>query len=79
LSQANSPASASGLCSDFSLGPVVSPHAPIGNFNLSFAVGSHGVPLGRGIPISGYGLSDLITIGLSHRGIGQQQSNDKGN
>jgi hypothetical protein len=70
---------ASGSCFDFSLGPVTSSHTPIGNFNLSFTVGSHGVPFGRGIPISGYGLSDLITIGLSERGIGQQQTNYNGN
>jgi hypothetical protein len=62
-----------------SLGPVTSPHAPISNFNLSFTVGSHSVPFGRGIPIGGYSLSDLITIGLSERGIGQQQSNYNGN
>jgi hypothetical protein len=68
-------AGASESCFDFSLGPVASPHTPISNFNLSFTVGSHGMPFGRGIPIGRYGLSDLITIGLSHRGIGQQQSN----
>jgi hypothetical protein len=66
-------------CFDFSLGPVTSPHAPVGNFNLMFSVGSHGVPFGRGIPVSRHGLSDLITIGLSHRGIGQQQSNYNSN
>jgi hypothetical protein len=44
-----------------------------------FAVGGHGVPFGRGIAIRGYGLSDLLTIGLSHRGIGQQQGSDNGN
>jgi hypothetical protein len=72
-------AGAIGSCFDFSLGPVTSSHTSIGNFNLSFTVGSHGVPFGRGIPIGGYGLSDLITVGLSERGIGQQQSNYNGN
>jgi hypothetical protein len=65
----------------FALGPVTtsSGHAPIGNLNLSFGVVSHGMGLGCGISISGDGLFDLITIRLSHRGIGQRQSNRNGN
>jgi hypothetical protein len=66
-------------CFDFSLGPVASPHAPVSDFDLSFAVGSHGVPFGRGIPIGRYGLSDLIAIGLRHRRFRQQQCNNNGN
>jgi hypothetical protein len=56
-----------------------SPHAPISNFNFSFAVGSHGVPFGGGISVGGYGVSDLIAIGLCYRRFGQQQGNYNGN
>jgi len=66
-------------CFDFSLGPVASPHAPVSDFDLSFGVGSHGVPFGRGIPIGRDRLSDLIAIGLRHRRFGQQQCNNNGN
>jgi hypothetical protein len=58
---------------------VTSRDTPVSDLNLMFAVGRHGMPFGRSISISGHGLPDLITIGLSHRGIGQQQSNDNGN
>jgi hypothetical protein len=58
---------------------VPSLHAFIGNPDGFLAVVGHGVPLGRGVPISGYGLSYLITVGLSPRGICQQQSNSNGN
>jgi hypothetical protein len=70
---------ASGSCFDFSLEPVTSRHTSISDFNLPFTIGSHGVSFSRGIPISGHGLSDLITIGLTERGIGKQQSNSNGN
>jgi hypothetical protein len=68
-----------GSCFDFSLGPMTSSHAPISNFNFSFGVSSHGMPFGGGISIGGYGLSDLIAIGLRYRRFGEQQGNYNGN
>jgi hypothetical protein len=64
-----------GLCSAFSLGPLIAAHAPVSDLNLSLAVGGHGVPFRRGISIGGYGLSDLIAIRLRDRRFGQQQCN----
>jgi hypothetical protein len=64
----------------FSLAAVTSTtrHAPIGNFNLMSGVVSQGMRFGCGISISGDGVLDLIAIRLSHRGIGQQQSECNG-
>jgi hypothetical protein len=50
-------------------------HTFIGSCDFFFTVVSHGVTPSRLIPVSGYGLFYLITIGLSQRGICQQQSN----
>jgi hypothetical protein len=54
------------------LGTVASAHTLVSNCNLSCAVVSHGVLFGRGISISGDGLSNLIAIRLSRRGIGKE-------
>jgi hypothetical protein len=56
-----------------------SSHTPVGDLDLVFGVGGHGVPFGRGIAVRGDGLSDLFAIGLRHRGTGQQQRGYNGN
>ena len=48
---------------------------PLTSFDRLFAVVLQRVPLRCGMPKHGYGLSHLITIGLSQGGIWQQQSN----
>ena len=53
--------------------PALYAHTLVSNCNLSCAVVSHGVLFGRGISISGDGLSNLITIRPSHSEIGQQE------
>jgi hypothetical protein len=50
----------------------------ISHCNLMSRVVSQGVRFGGGISIGGDGLLDLLTILLSHRGIGQHESKSNG-